>query len=83
MIGNILLDKKVLPPKSKSMDMKTSGNLDLFLFMALNIATMVTTFFLLSGGPAQACYKEYNGLGTCTPAKVRDAVEVINFGVLQ
>ena len=54
--------------------MKTKGDADLFLFVALNITTMSPTFYLLTNAQARSCHRSDPTRlksGNCLPSAVR------------
>lgn len=65
--------------------LKTKGEADLFLFVALNITTMCPTFYLLTNEQARMCHRSDPNRarsGNCLPSAVRDAVDANDFGAL-
>jgi len=66
--------------------MKTKGDADLFLFVALNITNMSPTFYLLTNEQARECHRSdpnRERSGNCLPSAVRATVASNDFGVLQ
>ncbi|XHC12694.1 hypothetical protein ABWH98_07610 [Labrenzia sp. ac12] len=66
--------------------MATKGEADLFLFVALNITTMMPTFYLLTNEQARACHRSdatRERSGNCLPSAVRALVAANDFGALQ
>ena len=66
--------------------MKTKGDADLFLFAALNIATMSPTYYLLTNQQARSCHRSdptRERSGNYLPSAVRRIVNANDFGALQ
>jgi hypothetical protein len=64
-------------------DMKTKGDADFFMFIALDIRTMSPTFYVLTNAHAREAYKEYSGLGTCSPPTVRRLAHANDFSLFE
>lgn len=63
-------------------NMKTKGDADYFIFIELDLATLRPTFFLLTNTQARETYKEYSGLGSCSPPHVRRIAAPDDFSAL-
>jgi len=66
--------------------MKTKGDADLFLFVALNITTMSPNFYLLTNEQARSCHRSdpnRERSGNCLPRVVRATAAANDFEMLQ
>lgn len=63
-------------------DMNTKGDADFFIFVELDLKDISPTFYVLTNAQAREAYKEYGGLGTCTPTHVRRLAKPNDFSVL-
>lgn len=62
--------------------MKTKGDADFFIFVAIDIRDMSPTFYLLTNAQARETHKEYNGSGSCLPSHVRQRTNPNDFSVI-
>lgn len=63
-------------------DMKAKGDADFFIFIELDLRTLLPKFFLLTNAQARETHKEYIGGGNCTPPHVRRLVIENDFSAL-
>ncbi|WP_141135727.1 hypothetical protein [Cereibacter sphaeroides] len=63
-------------------DLGSKGDADFFLFVELDIRTLLPTFYLLNNAQARETHRVSAGMGNCYPAHVRKLATANNFSAL-
>lgn len=63
-------------------DMVKKAGADFFVFVELNLQTLMPTFYVLTNAEAQGVHKDYNRSGNCPPARVRELARPNDFSKL-
>ena len=64
-------------------NMKTKGDADYFIFIELDLGSLMPTFYLLTNAQAHETHRDYQSGGNCYPGHVRQLVKANDFSVLQ